>query len=250
MYFGKMFEQLQTNVKKKERKKMLNAEDKLLSLFIFNKKIKHNERKYVIELKIQGGKVLGASQVSDTPFPLPQVQTEIKKTWQRWTLAFDWKGPVGLVNYRYRSVLTSVNGNSSVQSQVPALLGNRGCRSSRRSSRTCVSHSTSTHTHLTLPGYVFSSSDAESLPPSIPEENEEEAKHIDDITLRESRRDGAKSLDIVLEREAEHINAFRDNEAYVGVAFQENGNSAGDILLKDTVHVRYSSLDQEEELEL
>ncbi|KAG7315349.1 hypothetical protein KOW79_021437 [Hemibagrus wyckioides] len=184
-----------------------------------------------------------------------EVQTEIRKTWQRWTLAFDWKGPVVLVNYRYRSVLTSVNSNSSVQSQVPALLTNRVYRSSRRSSSTCVSHNMRTHSHLTLPGYVFSNSDAESLPPSIREENEEQAKRVDDITLRESTRafvrGGTKSSDdIILEGEAKHIDAFEEDQAFDGVAFREDGNGAGDIILKDTVQVRYGGLDQEEELEL
>ncbi|KAK3528374.1 hypothetical protein QTP86_034127 [Hemibagrus guttatus] len=184
-----------------------------------------------------------------------EVQTEIRKTWQRWTLAFDWKGPVVLVNYSYRSVLTSVNSNSSVQSQVPALLTNRVYRSSRRSSSTCVSHNVHTHSHLTLPGYVFNNSDAESLPPSIPEENEDKAKHVDDITLRESTSafagGGAKSSDdIILEGEAKHIDAFGEDRAFDGVAFREDGNGAGDIILKDMVQVRYSGLDQEEELEL
>ncbi|KAM9493406.1 parathyroid hormone 2 receptor [Clarias gariepinus] len=170
-----------------------------------------------------------------------EVQTEIRKTWQRWTLAFDWKGPVVLVNYRYRSVLTSVNSNSSVQSQVPAPLTNPVYRSSRRISSTRMSHSVHAHSHLTLPGYVFNNSDAESLPPSIPEENEDEAKHVDDITLRESTRvfpnDGGKfSDDIILESKAKHASAFREDA------------SAGDIVLKDSV--RYSSLDQDEVLEL
>lgn len=169
--------------------------------------------------------------------------------WQRWTLAFDWKGPVVLVNYRYRSVLTSVNRNSSVQSQVPAQLTNRVYRSSRRSSSMC------THSHLTLPGYVFSNSDAESLPPSVPEENEDEAKNVDDITLSESTRafpkDGAKSSDdIILEGEAKHNDEFQEDQAFEGVDLQEYGNSAGDIILKDTVQVRYNGLDQEEEQEL
>lgn len=112
-----------------------------------------------------------------------------------------------------------------------------------------------THSHLTLPGYVFSNSDAESLPPSIREENEEQAKRVDDITLRESTRafvrGGAKSSDdIILEGEAKHINAFGEDQAFDGVAFHEDGNGAGDIILKDTVQVCYGGLDQEEELEL
>lgn len=109
------------------------------------------------------------------------------------------------------------------------------------------------HSHLTLPGYVFSNSDAESLPPSIPEENEDEAKHVDDITLRESTRvyprDGAKSSgDIILEGEAKHSDAFREDRAFVDVAFGKNSDHAGDVILKDSV--QYSSLDQEDELEL
>ncbi|KAI5088868.1 parathyroid hormone 2 receptor [Silurus meridionalis] len=179
-----------------------------------------------------------------------QVQTEIRKTWQRWTLAFDWKGPVVLVNYRYRSVLTSVNSNSSVQSQVPAILTNRVYRSSRRTSSDCISHSMRTHSHLTLPGYVFSNSDAESFPPSIPEENEDDAKHLDDITLRESTRgfprDGSKP--IILEGDGKHIDGIGEDRAFVAVAFGENSACDVDVTLKDSV--RYSSLAQEEEVEL
>lgn len=109
------------------------------------------------------------------------------------------------------------------------------------------------HSHLTLPGYVFSNSDIESLPPSIPEENEDEAKHVDDITLRESTgvfpRVSAKSSDDVLvESEAKHSDTFREDQVFGDVAFRKNTDCAGDIILQDSV--QYSSLEQDEELEL
>uniref|UniRef100_A0A8C1INH9 Parathyroid hormone 2 receptor b n=1 Tax=Cyprinus carpio TaxID=7962 RepID=A0A8C1INH9_CYPCA len=115
-----------------------------------------------------------------------EVQTEIRKTWLRWTLAFDWKGPVVLANYRYGTVLNSSGAN--VQSQLTSvtrsstLLTSRVYRCAARPSIGSLAHSSQIHT--ALPGYVFSNSDLESLPPSIPEEIEEEAKHIDDITLK------------------------------------------------------------------
>ncbi|KAG9261040.1 parathyroid hormone 2 receptor [Astyanax mexicanus] len=205
-----------------------------------------------------------------------EVQTEMRKMWLRWTLAFDWKGPVVLANYRYGSVLTSLNSSGSVHSQLPAaarstvLLSSRVYRSSSRTSstRASLSHGTHSHTcaHVTLPGYVFSNSDVESLPPSIPEENEEEAKRVDDITLRENGNDltlrkstedtftdSAKledddEDDIILGGDAKHMNAaaFRENRTLAGDdIFRE---SASDVRLKDSA-LRYSSLDQEEEEE-
>uniref|UniRef100_A0A8B9LK26 Parathyroid hormone 2 receptor n=1 Tax=Astyanax mexicanus TaxID=7994 RepID=A0A8B9LK26_ASTMX len=177
------------------------------------------------------------------------VQTEMRKMWLRWTLAFDWKGPVVLANYRYGSVLTSLNSSGSVHSQLPAaarstvLLSSRVYRSSSRTSstRASLSHGTHSHTcaHVTLPGYVFSNSDVESLPPSIPEENEEEAKRVDDITLRENGND------LTLRKSTE--DTFTDsNRTLAGDdIFRE---SASDVRLKDSA-LRYSSLDQEEEEE-
>lgn len=189
---------------------------------------------------------------------LSQVQTEIRKTWLRWTLAFDWKGPVVLANYRYGSVLNS--SGTSVQSQLTsvsrssALLTSRVYRCTGRTSVGSLTHAS--HIHTTLPGYVFSNSDIESLPPSIPEEIDEEAKHIDDITLKES----AKAVNVITVRQ----------EA-LSVCFEESGQSTshvdsddivkrdedappteisqctGDIMLKDSLSVRYNSLDQEEE---
>ncbi|XP_072527629.1 parathyroid hormone 2 receptor isoform X1 [Salminus brasiliensis] len=205
-----------------------------------------------------------------------EVQTEMRKMWLRWTLAFDWKGPVVLANYRYGSVLTSLNSSGSVHSQLPAaarstvLLSSRVYRSSSRtsSSRASLSHGTHSHTHahVALPGYVFSNSDVESLPPSIPEENEEEAKRVDDITLRENGndltlREGTEDTlsdsgkrgdddDIMLGGDAKHMNAtvFRENRKLTGdVTFIEGTSN---VKLKDSVALRYSSLDQEEEEEL
>ncbi|XP_063068702.1 parathyroid hormone 2 receptor [Engraulis encrasicolus] len=120
-----------------------------------------------------------------------EVQTEIRKMWTRWSLAFDWKDPVVCTNYRYGSVLTSLNHSSSSQSQ-PSQLASVSSRSTALfSSRVYLSSSSgcALSAHATLPGYVFSSSDIESLPPSIPEEPEDSttaAKQVDDISLKES----------------------------------------------------------------
>ncbi|XP_067117217.1 parathyroid hormone 2 receptor a [Osmerus mordax] len=117
-----------------------------------------------------------------------EVQTEIKKTWTRWNLAFDWKGPVVCGSYRYGSVLTGLNNNStSSQSQLAG--GGPPTRSSTLfSSRVYRSSGPPTlSTHASLPGYVLSNSDPDSLHPSIPEEPEDcEAKQVDDISLKES----------------------------------------------------------------
>uniref|UniRef100_A0AAY4CKS1 Parathyroid hormone 2 receptor n=1 Tax=Denticeps clupeoides TaxID=299321 RepID=A0AAY4CKS1_9TELE len=112
-----------------------------------------------------------------------KVQTEIKKMWTRWNLSFDWKGPVVCTNYRYGSVLTNLNSSTSSHSQLASVSRGTALFSSRvyLSSGGCA-----ISTHASLPGYVFSSSDIESLPPSIPEEPEESTKQVDDISLKES----------------------------------------------------------------
>ncbi|XP_035378912.1 parathyroid hormone 2 receptor a [Electrophorus electricus] len=113
------------------------------------------------------------------------VQTEIKKTWTRWNLALDWKGPVVCGAYRYGSVLTGLNNSTSSHSQLAA--GGAGSRSTTLfSSRVYRSTAPpSVGAHAVLPGYVLSNSDAESLPPFVPEESEGSAKRVDDILLKE-----------------------------------------------------------------
>ncbi|GAA6109244.1 parathyroid hormone 2 receptor a, partial [Tachysurus ichikawai] len=115
-----------------------------------------------------------------------EVQTEIKKTWTRWKLAFDWKGPVVCGTYRYGSVLTGLNNSTGSQSHLAT--GAPGTRSTTLfSSRVYRSTGTpSNSAHMALPGYVLNTSDADSLPPSIPEESEDSAKQVDDILLKES----------------------------------------------------------------
>uniref|UniRef100_A0A673YL26 Parathyroid hormone 2 receptor n=1 Tax=Salmo trutta TaxID=8032 RepID=A0A673YL26_SALTR len=109
-----------------------------------------------------------------------EVQAEIKKTWTRWNLVFDGKGPAACANYRY-----GLNQTSTSQPQPPAVIsGTSSLFSSHVYRSSQARHSVGTHT--TLPGYVFSNSEVDSLPPSIPEEPDERAKQVDDISLRES----------------------------------------------------------------
>ncbi|XP_027001162.1 parathyroid hormone 2 receptor a [Tachysurus fulvidraco] len=115
-----------------------------------------------------------------------EVQTEIKKTWTRWKLAFDWKGPVVCGTYRYGSVPTGLNNSTGSQSHLAT--GAPGTRSTTLfSSRVYRSTGApSISAHMALPGYVLNNSDADSLPPSVPEESEDSAKQVDDILLKES----------------------------------------------------------------
>ncbi|XP_031648185.1 parathyroid hormone 2 receptor isoform X4 [Oncorhynchus kisutch] len=109
-----------------------------------------------------------------------EVQAEIKKTWTRWNLVVDGKGPAACANYRY-----GLNQTSTSQPQPLAVIsGTASLFSSHVYRSSQARHSVSTHT--TLPGYVFSNSEVDSLPPSIPEEPDERAKQVDDISLRES----------------------------------------------------------------
>ncbi|MGH0144266.1 UNVERIFIED_CONTAM: hypothetical protein FKN15_002522 [Acipenser sinensis] len=111
-----------------------------------------------------------------------QVQTEIKKTWTRWNLALDWKRTPQFSNYRYGSVLTNLNNSTSSQSQLA-----RASRTALFSSRVYRSGpSRAINSHTTLPGYVISNSDPDSMPPSIPEESDgNEEKQVEDISLKE-----------------------------------------------------------------
>lgn len=115
--------------------------------------------------------------------PFLQVQTEIKKTWTRWNLAFEWEGPVVCGRYRYGSVVVGLN-NNSTSSQSHLAGGGISTRSTTlASSRTyrCTG-APSINVHATLPGYVMTNSD-----PSIPEELEDSGpKRVDDISLKEN----------------------------------------------------------------
>ncbi|XP_043931339.1 parathyroid hormone 2 receptor [Protopterus annectens] len=113
-----------------------------------------------------------------------EVQTEIKKTWTRWNLAFNWKQTTQCGNYRYGSVLTNVTSSSTSHAQMVA-----SSRMVLLSSKVCRTGPKVLEGQVILPGYVRSNSDQESLHPSIPEEsNENEEKKVDDISLKETPR--------------------------------------------------------------
>ncbi|KAJ8388365.1 hypothetical protein AAFF_G00133910 [Aldrovandia affinis] len=118
-----------------------------------------------------------------------EVQTEIKKTWTRWNLAVDWKGPAVCGSYRYRSVLANLNSNSTSSQSQPAGASRTTALFSSRVFRSSAGPRALT-AHATLPGYVLSASEADSLPPSIPEEPGEEGpappERLDDISLKEA----------------------------------------------------------------
>ncbi|XP_041119030.1 parathyroid hormone 2 receptor-like isoform X1 [Polyodon spathula] len=111
-----------------------------------------------------------------------EVQTEIKKMWTRWNLALDWERTPQFSSYRYGSVLTNLNNSTSSQSQLT-----RASRMALFSSRVYRSGpSRAINSHTTLPGYVTSNSDPDSMPPSIPEETDgNEEKQVDNISLKE-----------------------------------------------------------------
>lgn len=116
--------------------------------------------------------------------PTPQVQTEIKKTWTRWNLAFEWEGPVVCGRYRYGSVVVGLNNNSTSSQSHLAGAGPSTRSTTLVSSRAYRSTAAPVISmHATLPGYVISNSD-----PSIPEEPEDSGpKQVDDISLKENQ---------------------------------------------------------------
>ncbi|XP_030628045.1 parathyroid hormone 2 receptor [Chanos chanos] len=149
-----------------------------------------------------------------------EVQTEMRKMWMRWTLAFDWRAPIVCANYRYGSGLTNLTRSTSSQSQLTSVSRTSALFSSRvfRSSM-----GPRASTHAALPGYVFSNSDIESLPPSIPEEPEEGTKRLDDITLKDS----IKRID--------------------DITLNESTKRADNISLKDSIRETCSRMTEEAE---
>lgn len=165
-----------------------------------------------------------------------------------------------LANYRYGSVLNS--SGTSVQSQLTsvtrssALLTSRVYRCGGRPNVTSFVHAT--HIHATLPGYVFSNSDIESLPPSIPEEIEEDGKQIDYITLKEH----GKGHDAA-QQEALSICFEESGQSSNDVTLGEANGDADDVIKRDddvtatenverrddrrSLSFRYDSLDQDNE---
>ncbi|XP_014902747.1 parathyroid hormone 2 receptor [Poecilia latipinna] len=112
-----------------------------------------------------------------------EVQTEIKKTWTRWNLSFEWEGPVVCGRYRYGSVVVGLN-NNSTSSQSHLAGGGLSTRSTTLASSRAYrsTGAPSINVHATLPGYVMTNSD-----PSIPEELEDSGpKRVDDISLKEN----------------------------------------------------------------
>ncbi|PWA31244.1 hypothetical protein CCH79_00002976 [Gambusia affinis] len=112
-----------------------------------------------------------------------EVQTEIKKAWTRWNLAFEWEGPVVCGRYRYGSVVVGLN-NNSTSSQSHLAGGGHSTRSTTLASSRAYrsTGAPSINVHATLPGYVMTNSD-----PSIPEELEDSGpKRVDDISLKEN----------------------------------------------------------------
>jgi len=115
-------------------------------------------------------------------FPSPKVQTEIKKTWTRWNLAFEWEGPVVCGRYRYGSVVVGINNNNNSTSSQSHLAGAGSSTRSTTLVSSRVHRNARPHVISTLPGYVISTSD-----PSIPEEPEDSGtKRVDDISLKEN----------------------------------------------------------------
>ncbi|XP_041432578.1 parathyroid hormone 2 receptor [Xenopus laevis] len=125
-----------------------------------------------------------------------EVQTEIKKTWTRWNLAFDWKSTTHCSNFRYGSVLTNMTHSTSSQSQMVT-----SSRMVLISSKVSRSVSKQGDGHLNLPGYVRSNSDHDCLPQWIQEEtNEDEEKQVDDISLKEKQRPLQMSAEVEVNR--------------------------------------------------
>ncbi|XP_049743978.1 parathyroid hormone 2 receptor [Elephas maximus indicus] len=113
-----------------------------------------------------------------------EVQSEMKKMWSKWDLSIDWKRAPPCGSRRYGSVLTTMTHSTSSQSQRAAsthmvLISGKVAKTVSRQPDSLV----------TLPGYVWSNSEQECLPPSIHEEAQEgNGNQGDDIPMKESSR--------------------------------------------------------------
>ncbi|XP_006140128.1 parathyroid hormone 2 receptor [Tupaia chinensis] len=104
-----------------------------------------------------------------------EVQAEVKKMWSRWNLSFDWKRTPPCGSHRYGSVLTTLTHSTSSQSQMAAstrmvLISGKGAKTA----------GIQPDSHVTLPGYVWSNSEQDCMPPSIHEETKEGNGRLED----------------------------------------------------------------------
>ncbi|EDL00228.1 parathyroid hormone receptor 2, isoform CRA_b [Mus musculus] len=120
-----------------------------------------------------------------------EVQAEVKKMWTRWNLSIDWKRAPPCGGQRYGSVLTTVTHSTSSQSQMGAstrlvLISGKPTKNACRQ----------IDSHVTLPGYVWSSSEQDCQTHSPPEETKEgHRRQGDDSPVMESSRPVAFTLD-------------------------------------------------------
>ncbi|EGV91951.1 Parathyroid hormone 2 receptor [Cricetulus griseus] len=120
-----------------------------------------------------------------------EVQAEMKKMWTRWNLSIDWKRTPPCGGQRYGSVLTTVTHSTTSQSQMGA-----STRLVLISSKPTKNASRQIDSHVTLPGYVWSSSEQDCQPHSTPEETKERhGRQGDDIPTGASSRPVAFTLD-------------------------------------------------------
>ncbi|XP_045875688.1 parathyroid hormone 2 receptor isoform X2 [Meles meles] len=112
------------------------------------------------------------------------VQSEVKKLWSRWNLSIDWKRTPPCGGHRYGSVLTTLTHSTSSQSQGAA--STRLVVISGKTPRTAGRQPDS---HVTLPGYVWSSSEQDCQPHLIHEETQEGNVRLrEEIPMVESPR--------------------------------------------------------------
>ncbi|XP_051884263.1 parathyroid hormone 2 receptor-like isoform X3 [Pristis pectinata] len=106
-------------------------------------------------------------------FCTAEVQTEIKKLWTKWNLSLDWNGKTSCGTNRYSSALTNLTNSTASQDQVTGHM-------SLLTSKFLKNGAKRENSQLTLPGYVGSSSDPESMQASILEEANENEKIQED----------------------------------------------------------------------
>ncbi|XP_016052217.1 PREDICTED: parathyroid hormone 2 receptor isoform X2 [Miniopterus natalensis] len=119
-----------------------------------------------------------------------EVQAEVKKLWSRWDLSVDWRRAPPCGGHRYGSVLTTVTHSSSCQSQLaaggrPGLAGKATRTAGRQPDG-----------RVTLPGYVWSSSEQDCQPHLILEETKEgSGRRGEEASLELASRPGAGTPD-------------------------------------------------------
>ncbi|KAM4836173.1 parathyroid hormone 2 receptor [Thomomys bottae] len=112
-----------------------------------------------------------------------EVQGEVKKMWSRWNLSINWKRTPPCSGQRYGSVLTTVTHSTTSQSHMGTSTGMVLVSGKQAKTANRLPES-----HMTLPGYVWSSSDQDCSPLPLQEMKDGKGRQGGDIPVEKTSR--------------------------------------------------------------